>query len=168
MQSGVKCGRRPARHLRGPDPPHRGSCRFWRVGDRAWPRDTHGFRPSPERRKETAHPDHHSSSPTPIGDLHHIPHPLHTVTPPQTATHHHRLSGAGTSPRTPIRGRNPGAGRGTAIPPTNLPDIPPFTNQNTRSNINLSRVLTRCPCQPTPSERNGGQLRGIEVVLTSY
>ena len=47
-------------------------------------------------------------------------------------------------------------------PPT-PPDIPPFTNQNTRSNINLSRVLTRRPCQPTSSERNGGQLRGIEV-----
>ena len=76
-----------------------------------------------------------------------------------------RLSGAGIQVRgvdphvTPIIPHNHDS---IPSPPT-PPDILPFTNQNTRSNINLSRVLTRRPCKPTLSGRNGGQLRGIEV-----
>ena len=89
---------------------------------------------------------------TPVTQCHRIP-----------CTGHNPLVGAGF--------KSPPWGGATATstflttrgPPVKIRDIPPFTNQNTRSNINLSRVLTRRPCQPTSSERNGGQLRGIEV-----
>ena len=61
------------------------------------------------------------------------------------APHPSSPAGAGTQRRLPLA--------------KNTRDIPPFINQNTRSNINVSRVDTRRPCQPTPSECNGGQLR---------